>query len=201
MTTSLRGISGWHPYGPDAVLIEFHDPDDRWLVECPLAVESVVGACTVLLRFDAARHRVGDVVAAATLASRHPTSGREHVIPVRYDGPDLAEVAHRAQISVVELVQRHLASRFRAEFCGFAPGFAYLSGLDPSLYSPRRSDPRTRVPRGAVAIADQYCAVYPTDSPGGWQLLGTTDFALFDPRLDPPSLIRPGDTVRFREQP
>lgn len=200
MTTTTSGISGWHPYGPDAVLIEFDDPDDRWLAECSVALESVVGARTVMLRFDPARHRAGDVAAAVALSTRQPTAAREHVIPVSYDGPDLNDVAQRAGISVAEVVRRHVTSQFQAEFFGFAPGFAYLSGLDPHLRSPRRSDPRPRVPSGAVAIADQYCAVYPTDSPGGWQLLGTTHIALFDPGQDPPSLIRPGDTVRFEER-
>jgi KipI family sensor histidine kinase inhibitor len=118
-------------------------------------------------------------------------------IPTRYDGPDLAEIAAATTLSTAEIVQRHSAATYVAAFTGFAPGFAYLTGLDPALRLARRSSPRPRVPPGSVAIADAYSAVYPRASPGGWHLLGTTDAVLFDPSRDAPALIAPGARVRF----
>ena len=94
-------------------------------------------------------------------------------------------------------MSRHSDATYRAAFCGFAPGFAYLTGLDPALQLPRRATPRTRVPAGSVAIAAGYSAVYPTTSPGGWHLVGHTDAVLFDADRDPPALIAPGTTVHF----
>jgi KipI family sensor histidine kinase inhibitor len=118
-------------------------------------------------------------------------------IPVRYDGPDLGDVAAAAGLDVASVVARHCAAEYVAAFTGFAPGFAYLSGLDPALRLPRRSSPRARVPPGSVAIADAFSAVYPRASPGGWHLLGSTDAILFDASRESPALIAPGTRVRF----
>jgi KipI family sensor histidine kinase inhibitor len=118
-------------------------------------------------------------------------------IETRYDGPDLREVADATGLDVTEVVHRHSAGDYVAAFTGFAPGFAYLSGLDPALHLPRRSSPRPRVPPGSIAIADAFSAVYPRASPGGWQLLGSTDAVLFDATREPPALIAPGTRVRF----
>jgi KipI family sensor histidine kinase inhibitor len=116
---------------------------------------------------------------------------------VRYDGPDLHAVADALGMDVAEVVRRHCAVTYQASFTGFAPGFAYLSGLDPRLVLPRRDSPRPAVPAGSVAIADAYTAVYPRASPGGWHLLGTTDAAIFDPDREPPALIAPGCRVQL----
>ena len=118
-------------------------------------------------------------------------------IEMVYDGQDLEIVATACGMSVEEVIHRHLSSEFVAAFCGFAPGFAYLSGLDPLLHLPRRETPRTRVPAGSVSIAAMYSAVYPNPSPGGWHLLGTTDATLWNVESDPPALIEPGRRVRF----
>ncbi|MEM9516248.1 MAG: allophanate hydrolase subunit 1 [Actinomycetota bacterium] len=118
-------------------------------------------------------------------------------IPVYYDGEDLAEVAERVGVEVVELVRRHTAVEYRVAFCGFSPGFAYLVGLDPLLELPRRDRPRVAVPAGAVAIAAHYSAVYPSPSPGGWHLLGRTDAVVWDVAADPPARLAPGTPVRF----
>lgn len=193
MSTPLH----WRPYGPAAVLFEFDEPDDRWALQCPPAQELVVGARTVLVRFDPLHTRIDDILAAATIDHTHREPPRTHCVQVSFDGPDLAPVADASGLSVADVIARHTGAVYRAEFCGFAPGFAYLSGLDPALHLPRRSSPRPRVPRGAVAIAGPYTAVYPTASPGGWQLLGTTEFPLFDPLSDRPAQIVPGDLVRF----
>jgi len=119
-------------------------------------------------------------------------------IPVRYDGEDLPVVAATLGCSVAEVIQLHSNASYVVEFCGFAPGFAYLGGLDQRLYLPRRASPRTRVPAGAVAIASSYSAVYPRESPGGWHLLGTTTMTLWDATRNQPALLQPGMNVRFR---
>ena len=123
--------------------------------------------------------------------------GREVVIPVRYDGPDLADVASRLGVSTDDVIQRHTATEYRVYMLGFVPGFAFLGLLDPSLELPRRSSPRLRVPAGSVGIAGRQTAVYPLDTPGGWHLLGRTDLRMFDAHGDPPALLGVGDRVRF----
>ncbi|GAA2730376.1 5-oxoprolinase subunit PxpB [Actinocorallia aurantiaca] len=123
--------------------------------------------------------------------------GREVEVPVVYDGADLAEVAELTGLTVDEVVARHSAAEYTVAYLGFSPGFGYLTGIDPVLRVPRRRTPRTSVPAGSVAIAGPYAAVYPSASPGGWRLLGRTDLVLWDVRRDPPSLLGPGDRVRF----
>ena len=118
-------------------------------------------------------------------------------LPVRYDGADLREVADLVDLSVEEVVARHLAPEYTVAFGGFMPGFAYLTGLDPRLRVPRLVTPRERVPAGAVAVADEFSAVYPAASPGGWRLLGRCPTVLFDVDREPPALLPPGSRVRF----
>jgi len=118
-------------------------------------------------------------------------------IPVRYDGPDLAEVAARTGLTTAEVVTAHTATDWQVAFGGFAPGFAYLVGGDRRLRVPRRPEPRTAVPAGAVGLAGEYSAVYPRSSPGGWQLVGRTDVPVWDVERDPPALLQPGTLVRF----
>jgi KipI family sensor histidine kinase inhibitor len=118
-------------------------------------------------------------------------------IPVVYDGEDLEDVARATGLDPGEVVARHTGSSFRVDFCGFAPGFGYLGGLDEALWLPRRTTPRTRVPAGSVAIANEYSAIYPSVSPGGWHLLGTATVRVWDVDRDPPALFAPGTEVRF----
>ena len=118
-------------------------------------------------------------------------------IPVRYDGPDLVEVADRTGLTVPDVIARHSSRTYRAYMSGFVPGFAYLGDLDPLLVTARRSVPRLRVPAGSVAIAAAQTAVYPFETPGGWHLIGSTVLAMFYVDRDPPALVRVGDTVRF----
>ena len=120
-------------------------------------------------------------------------------IPVTYDGPDLDGVAQACGVSREELIRRHVAATYTVAFLGFAPGFAYLIGGDGSLRPGRHDEPRERVPAGAVALAGEYSAVYPRASPGGWQVIGSTELVMFDPARDPPALAAPGRAVRFRE--
>lgn len=127
------------------------------------------------------------------------TSGGGTVtIPVRYDGPDLAEVATLLGITTEEVVAAHTGTVWSAAFIGFAPGFAYLRAADGRLDVPRRATPRAVVPPGSVALAAGYCGIYPRESPGGWHLIGTTDAVLWDAARADPALLAPGTEVGFR---
>ena len=128
-------------------------------------------------------------------------SGRLVSIPVRYDGPDLDEVAQRTSLTRDQVVDLHSAREYRVYLLGFAPGFAYLGDLDAALVLPRRREPRPRVQPGSVGIAGAQTGVYPLATPGGWHLIGRTDVACFDPDRDPPALLQPGDRVRFEPVP
>jgi allophanate hydrolase subunit 1 len=123
--------------------------------------------------------------------------GAELVIPMRYDGADLALVADTASLSVPEVVELHSSARYTVAFCGFAPGFGYLIGLPEPLRQARLDSPRPRVPAGSVGVAGEFCGVYPRSSPGGWRLIGHTGQTMFDPNAEPPSRLAPGDRVRF----
>jgi KipI family sensor histidine kinase inhibitor len=191
------------PYGNRALLIEVDGSPLAW--QRPVAmiagiVEVVPAARTLLVRFDP---RVTDRAAVqAALESTEalveaPRPGQIVTIAVRYDGDDLSAVAELAGCSVIEVIARHTAAEYTVAFCGFAPGFGYLTGLDPRLHVARLDTPRTRVPAGSVAIAGEYSAVYPHPSPGGWRLLGRTELALWDVDRDPPALLSPGTHVRF----
>lgn len=122
-------------------------------------------------------------------------------VPVCYGaayGPDLEEVAVLHGLGVEEVIRRHCTPLYHVYMIGFTPGFAYLGGLDERLHSPRKKDPRKKVPAGSVGIADQQTGIYPIDSPGGWQLIGRTPLKLFDPARDDPFLIHAGDAIQFR---
>ncbi|MDE8555742.1 5-oxoprolinase subunit PxpB [Pantoea vagans] len=124
-------------------------------------------------------------------------------IPVIYggeSGPDLVVVAEHAALTPGQVVELHSSSDYVVFFVGFQPGFPYLGGLDPRLHIPRRAEPRVAVPAGSVGIGGSQTGVYPLVSPGGWQLIGQTRTALFDPLQQPPTLLRPGDRVRFVPQ-
>jgi KipI family sensor histidine kinase inhibitor len=125
---------------------------------------------------------------------------REIEIPVEYGGehgPDLDALAAHAGLPAGDVVARHVAAEYTVAMLGFAPGFPYLLGLDPVLAMPRLSTPRTRVAAGSVGIGGVQTGIYPRSGPGGWQIIGRTNVALFDPARDPPSLLAPGDRVRF----
>ncbi|MDJ0346079.1 allophanate hydrolase subunit 1 [Streptomyces sp. H10-C2] len=127
-------------------------------------------------------------------------AGPECEIPVRYDGPDLAEVAGMWGVRSEDIPDIIGGTVFRVAFCGFAPGFGYLTGLPEHRHVPRRATPRTSVPAGSLALAGPYAGVYPRSSPGGWQLIGATDTVLWDPRREPAALLAPGTRVRFTEE-
>lgn len=188
--------------GTSALLIEVDDPL-AWFVALDaeraagrLAVTDIVpGARTVLL---------DGVASVATLTARlhawpAPSAAASVADPldisVTFDGPDLASVAALVDLSTDGVVAALTGATFQVAFGGFAPGFAYLSGLPWSV--PRLDNPRPRVPPGSVGLAAEYAGIYPTASPGGWQLVGRTDAVPFDIDRDPPALLTPGRTVRF----
>ena len=121
-------------------------------------------------------------------------------IPVRYDGADLADVADLLRMSRDDVIAAHTAATWRCVFIGFAPGFGYLSCGDDRLTVPRRAQSRTVVPAGSVALAGGYGAVYPRSSPGGWQIIGTTDSPMWNLDAEPPALLQPGRRVRFVDE-
>lgn len=170
----------------------------------PGVTECVPGFTSLTVHYDPLR--AGDVEEAlrrvlAKLDDAEGGGGRVVEIPVRYGGewgPDLEEVAALHGISADEVVRLHTEAEYRVHLIGFVPGFPYLGGLSPRLHTPRRDSPRTAVPAGSVGIGGGQTGIYPAESPGGWRLIGRTPLALFDPRRDPPALLRAGDLVRFR---
>ena len=192
------------PMGLDAVLVE--DPPGgpaAWSAGLRRSgltglVDVVPAAATVLVRCASEHDCREAMVHFADVEPQSPAAAPDEVvIPVVYDGPDLDVVAAAAGCTSEEVVLAHSSASYRVAFCGFAPGFAYLTGLPGPLHLPRRATPRTNVPAGSVAIAAGYAAVYPRASPGGWHLLGTSDVDLFDADRDPPALLVPGTPVRF----
>lgn len=127
---------------------------------------------------------------------------RQVTIPCCYDdpefAPDLKEVAERTKRKPEDVITSHLTSRFKVYVLGFMPGLAYIAGLDQSLYLPRRSQPRVRVPRSTVAIAMDMTTIYPFESPGGWHLIGRTPLWMFDQRREQPVFLAPGDSLTFQ---
>lgn len=138
-----------------------------------------------------------DIIDSEIAASPLNRQAVEHVIPVRYDGEDLQDVAERAGLSRDDVIEIHSTTEYRVFVIGFVPGFAYLGALDRRLVLPRRESPRKRVPAGSVAIAEAQTGVYPSETAGGWHLIGTTDTRMFDPYRGNPSLLSVGDRVRF----
>ncbi len=198
-------------YGESALLVEVDDLDSVHRAYATLrqarilgVVDLVPAARSVLVLFDGAEvdpSQVGRVLNHTAGPGTTADAGPLVSIPVVYDGEDLEDVAALAGLTVEEVILRHSAPEYVAAFSGFVPGFAYLTRLDPRLRLPRLASPRVRVPAGSVAIADEFTAVYPRQSPGGWRLLGHTDAELFDVHRDPPALLTPTTRVRFRPVP
>ena len=199
------------PYGDRALLVELSTAAEVASFTAVLrqtavmgVVELVPAARTVLVRYDPdvgsveSLRRVLATIDPGPVGSPSAVASSPVVIEVRYDGEDLAAVADECGLTVDEVVRRHQAPTYRSAFCGFAPGFAYLTGLDARLAVPRLATPRPRVAAGSVAIASEFAGVYPTAMPGGWRLLGHTDAVLWDLARAQPALLAPGTSVRFR---
>ncbi|PZE64077.1 allophanate hydrolase subunit 1 [Curtobacterium sp. MCBD17_021] len=168
----------------------------------PGVTEVVSGARTLLLRFDPAVTDAGRLRAllseVAPVDPAGDTADREPVvIPVTYDGEDIRAVTGLTGMTRDELVAWHTGQVWTSAFCGFAPGFSYLTGTSPSLDLPRHDTSRTAVPSGAVALAGEFSAVYPRTSPGGWQLIGRTDVPMWSLERTPPALAPAGTRIRF----
>lgn len=162
---------------------------------------AIAGYASVTVHFDP-NQATHDSLAAAIkrLAAKRPPMeepGRLHRIPVTYDGPDLADVAARLDLSPEKIIELHTRPIYRVFMVGFVPGWAYLGPLTEELELPRRDVPRTQVPAGSVAIAGRQSGIYPLPTPGGWHLIGRTSVKLFLPDSDPPCLFRAGDRVKF----
>ncbi|MEU2441220.1 allophanate hydrolase subunit 1 [Streptomyces rubradiris] len=195
------------PVGDDALLVEVSSGEEARALHAVLLRRRAEGSLTVREIVPAARTVLLDGLAdpdrwAAELTTARipeaPSHARELIeLPVRYDGPDLAVVAGHWGVTEREAARIHAGTEFTVAFCGFAPGFGYLTGLPDRYAVPRRATPRTAVPAGAVALAGPYTGVYPRSSPGGWQLIGTTDAVLWDHTRTPAALLTPGARVRF----
>ncbi|MEV5562129.1 MULTISPECIES: 5-oxoprolinase subunit B family protein [Streptomyces] len=194
--------------GPRALLVELPSGEDAEAFHAELLRRRAAGELPVREIVPGARTVLLDGVADRALAGRLRSwtvppldrgEGEAVEIPVVYDGPDLADVAEAWGVAVDEVPRLHARTEFRVAFCGFAPGFGYLTGLPGHLSVPRRTTPRTRVPAGALALAGPYTGVYPRTSPGGWQLIGRMPGpeALWDPGREPAALLGPGTRVRF----
>jgi KipI family sensor histidine kinase inhibitor len=205
-TATARG------YGDQALLLECDSTAEvlAWTqalrdAELPDVVDIVPAARTVLVTLAAphsvapTRRRLGRIHLGDENIEHQPHDGQaDIVIDVVYDGADLDEVAKLTGLDTAAVIAAHTETPWRVGFGGFAPGFAYLVGGDPRLEVPRRAEPRTKVPAGAVGLAGEFSGVYPRESPGGWQLIGHTDAVLWDVGRADPALLVPGMWVQFR---
>jgi KipI family sensor histidine kinase inhibitor len=207
--------------GIDTVTLHFGDAIDIVLVERiqqaagALAdklgqrlIEIVPSYTSLLLRYDLLSDDLASLISSVTETlsalpevETNKRGSRVVEIPVYYDstvGPDLASVAAGSGLSIEEVIQKHSAKVYNVFAIGFAPGFAYLGEVPPELAAPRLATPRSKVPAGTLGIADTQTALYPLESPGGWNLIGRTPLRLFDPDRDHPALLEAGQQVRFR---
>lgn len=197
------------PSGSSSLLVELDDLDAVIALYAALSADRLYGvidlvpaAQTLLVVTDPSATSLGAIAAAVrTTKPRYDEQQKGELveIPVTYDGEDLDELGSLLDCDADEIVRRHREHEWRVAFCGFAPGFGYLTSSAWSWNVPRRSSPRTKVPTGSIALAGEFSGVYPRESPGGWQLIGRTDLAVFDLSREPAALLRPGNRVRFVE--
>jgi KipI family sensor histidine kinase inhibitor len=214
VTSGGSGRLRFLPAGTRALLVEIDVPDTATALDAaaalyaeierrratgwtPSLTDVVPGARTVLL--DGVDDVAGcaDEIRSWSVPPVLAGAGPVVEIPCVYDGPDLEAVAAVWGVAPDEVAGVHVSRLHRVAFCGFAPGFAYLSGIGEHRSVPRRRTPRPRVPAGSVAVAGAWTGVYPRPSPGGWNLVGRTDVVLWDIQRQPPALLQPGDRVRF----
>lgn len=212
------------PLGDRALVVEVDIPVSRqatvrmraladWLrrVALPGVLDLVPAFCSLTVHYEPLHVRAADALPyeclreqlAQAIDQAPPAQddlARAVEIPVLYGGvggEDLEALAAAHGLSPEQAIRLHMAPMYFVGMLGFAPGFAYLAGLDPQLVTPRRSTPRGRVPAGSVAIGGEHTGVYPFDSPGGWHVIGRTPLRMFDPGRSEPSLLGAGDEVRF----
>ena len=193
------------PVGPDAVLVEVADAMEATALftearrRGTAARDIVPAAATVLFAGVTDLNALIEELPQWSLPVGRIASGPLVEVPTVYDGPDLDAVSQLWDMTSREVVETHTSMEMLVAFCGFSPGFAYCTGLPVERAVPRLDSPRTRVPAGSVGLAGQFTGVYPSASPGGWQLIGRTDLALWDPSRDQPATLPPGTRVRFVE--
>ncbi|TMS50915.1 allophanate hydrolase subunit 1 [Mycobacterium sp. DBP42] len=198
-------------YGDQALLLEFDSTADVLAWTATLTAAKLLGVLdivpasrTILIkladpRYQApTRQRLSKLRLQPGSAPVRPTGQPDVTIDVVYDGADLDDVATLTGLTPAQVIAAHTGTPWQVGFMGFAPGFAYLVGGDERLQVPRRSEPRTSVPAGAVALAGEFSGIYPRQSPGGWQLIGRTAAVLFDVHREEPALLTPGTWVQFR---
>jgi len=209
----------WRPAGVDALTLVFGDRVDPHLsrnvltlyhhlrtLNVPGIVELIPSYATLHIQFDPTHHAHEPLVhqLRTLAASLHhipdEAEGALKTIPTWYapqSGPDLERIARLHRMSVEEVIAIHSGTEYRVYALGFVPGFAYMGTIDPRIATPRLPTPRTRIPAGSVALANTQAAVYPSVSPGGWNLLGRTWLTMFEPDREGFSYLMPGDRVRF----
>jgi KipI family sensor histidine kinase inhibitor len=214
MTDAYRIVSA----GDSALILEFEDRIDPAINARAVGVADRVASVklsgvrdvvptfrSVAVHFDPLRTNVAELTARLENEASRPFDEVADVrpiirVPVAYGGdlgPDLQEVADAAGITAADVVRRHAAPIYRVFMMGFLPGFAYMGTVDSTIALPRRATPRVRVPAGSVGIAGQQTGVYPSESPGGWRLIGRTAVKPYDSARPEPFLFRPGDRVKF----
>jgi len=217
VTLTTDGEASIHDAGDSVVILTLGDKVDQQVNERVISIAASLRCFdieglrdvvptfnTVAVFFDPLRVSIELIKKAlvqslSNVASLGPP--QLHEIDVVYggmDGPDLARVAHLNGLSEHEVVVRHTAKTYRVFMLGFMPGFPYLGFVDPSIEAPRKASPNIRVPVGSVGIAGNQTGIYPTNSPGGWQIIGRADVQLFNPKTPPHTTCVPGDLVRFR---
>jgi KipI family sensor histidine kinase inhibitor len=198
------------PSGTTALLVELDDLDEVLGLYAALehhppdgVLDLVPAARTLLVVTDpdvTSLSSVSEAIRRIEPRENRQDSGELVEIPVTYDGEDLEEAARLLGCDAEEVVRRHTTAQWTVAFCGFMPGFGYLVSKEWSAQVPRRPSPRKKVPSGSVGLAGEFSGVYPRESPGGWQLIGRTELAMFDPSRDPAALLRPGTRVRFVDE-
>jgi KipI family sensor histidine kinase inhibitor len=198
------------PSGTTALLVELDDLEEVLGLYAALehnppdgVLDLVPAARTLLVVIDPDVTTLSSVSEA--IQRIEPRENRKHSgelveIPVTYDGEDLEEAARLLDCDAEKVVRRHTTAEWTVAFCGFMPGFGYLVSEEWSAQVPRRPSPRKKVPAGSVGLAGEFSGVYPRESPGGWQLIGRTELAMFDASRDPAALLRPGTRVRFVDE-
>ena len=200
------------PFGQSALLVEVATLNDvvslhrRLAASAPDGVTDLVPAArTVLVAFDPARLSAAQVRAfiegASDASEQSDAATGIYELDIAYDGEDIRSAANLLGVSPEALIAAHRDAEWTVAFTGFAPGFGYLTSPEWRFAVPRLESPRTRVPAGAVGLAGEFTGAYPRETPGGWQLIGTTSAPLFTPEIDPPALLTPGSRVRFVERP
>lgn len=193
------------PAGDNALLVELASLDEvlgyyaALTTDPPVGVVDIVPAArTVLVTTTGDLDGLARELGATVPLTGSRSTGDLLEIPVVYDGEDLQDVAELLGCDTAEVIRRHTDEEWTVAFCGFAPGFGYLTGRG-KWDIPRRDSPRTKVPAGAVGLAGEFSGVYPRESPGGWQLLGRTEIKIFDQDRDPAALFHPGRRIRFTD--